>query len=136
MLYILPGDPHTMARPRFTRKTIFDKGHAYDPQYRLKHFLAIHVSSQHGDAPPYNGPLLLVATFFFKIPDRIAKRLRPDLINKPAPTHKDLDNLLKLVADVSQIAGVFENDSQICKIIAQKIYCEKDPRTEFELSEL
>lgn len=34
----------------------------------------------------------------------------------------DLDNCIKAIADAIQDAGLFDNDSQICKIVAEKKY--------------
>lgn len=130
MVYVLRGDPQALARPRFGRHRV------YDPQSQLKLILAIELRHQHGDLPPYTGPLELAITFFIDIPARFGKKNRKSYINKGCIARPDLDNYIKMYCDNCQHAGLFADDAQICRIYAQKIYCDKDSRTEFSICEI
>jgi len=63
MIYIIPGDPTALARPRISRKSM------WDPQKQDKLFFGLHVRKLHGDNPMYTGPLQLDITFFMKYPN-------------------------------------------------------------------
>lgn len=48
----------------------------------------------------------------------------------------DLDNSLKIVLDCLQKCGVIKNDNKCVKIIARKFLDVKNPRIEYELTEI
>ena len=130
MLYVLHGDPQAMARPRF------GKGRVYDAQSNLKLVLCIDLRNQHGKLPTYKGALELQCVFYIDIPARFGKRHRLSHVNTGCIARPDLDNYLKMLCDCSQQAGLFADDAQICRIYAQKLYCDKDSRTEFSICEI
>lgn len=124
LVYIIPGKPIPLQRPRYSM------AHIYDAQKREKYIAAIHVANCHGDLPAYTGMLVLNIDFYFPTPSK-NKKLEGDFHSgKP-----DLDNLVKWVCDVAQNAGIYKNDSCISQIVATKLYA-KEPRTEFTIKKI
>ena len=127
MIYIIPGDPTALARPRISRKAM------YDSQKQDKLFFGIQAQKQHGNLPPYTGPLQLDVIFFMKYPDsaryRRGKKIGDFHIFTP-----DTSNLIKFVEDACNTV-IFHDDCLISIINAKKIY-DAQPRTEFKIVEL
>jgi len=130
MDYILIGDPKAWASPRFGR------GRVYDELAKLKLVLGLNLRNQHGNLPPFMGPLELQVTFYVAIPQRMSKKKRDKIVNSPAAVKPDTDNMVKLLGDLGQRAGLYYNDLQICRIFAQKLYTDLEARTEFSLLEI
>lgn len=127
MIYIIPGDPTALARPRISRKSM------WDPQKQDKLFFGLQVQKQHGDIPHYSGPLQLDVYFFMKYPDSARARKG----RKAGDYHiftPDLSNLIKYVEDACNTV-IFHDDCLISIINAKKIY-DSQPRTEFEIVQL
>ena len=81
------------------------------------------------------GAIRLEVTFYMPIPASLSKKKHNELIEQHYHIKKpDLDNLVKAVCD-SLEGTYFKNDSQICEIIAKKVY-DENPRTEFQLVKL
>lgn len=81
---------------------------------------------------PLTGPLEVKCHFYFKLPK--TKRLR----EKKGLYHtgpKDLDNLCKFVFDCCN-GIIYEDDRQICKLIAGKYYTADRERTEVTITEI
>jgi Holliday junction resolvase RusA-like endonuclease len=115
--YIIPGPPIPLQRPRFNGQWV------WDCQKGEKMFAATNLRFQHkGD--PLQGPLHMHIDFFMKH----AKKKGYHSV-KP-----DLDNMIKFYADVCN-GIVYEDDAQLAKITAEKIYS-KEPRTEITITEL
>jgi Holliday junction resolvase RusA-like endonuclease len=117
-IYNIPGDPCPLARARFSSR------HVYDSQSELKTYLRISLENQHGEDELFTGPLHMFATFFMGIP-KSAK----DIEGKPHYYRPDLDNLVKLVCDISN-GIIFKDDSCISKMTIEKVYS-YEPHTEF-----
>lgn len=120
-VYVIPGTPIPLARPRFSN------GHVYDCQSGEKMCAATNLRFQKtkGDLYPV-GPLHVDIKFFM-----------PHKTKKSGSWHEvrpDLDNLIKFVLDVA-IGILYEDDKQIAKITAEKVYDRKS-RTEFTLTQL
>lgn len=128
--YILQGDPVALARGKIGGR--YAKRHIYDSQTSLKLVTGLSLKSQHGDLPPYNGPLFLHADFFMPIPPKNLRKLKP-LQYHSSPS--DLSNLLKWIEDLCQSVNIFKNDCQIAQIEAVKYY-DYQSRTEFYIKEL
>jgi len=122
-VYVIKGDPIPLARARHVRNRI------YDPQKAIKAIASIDLCRQHNEEAFLEGPLHLNATFFMKTPESIAAKKRSDLYSKPHVYKPDLDNLLKLICDISS-GVIYHDDCIIASITAHKVY---DPiaRTEF-----
>lgn len=63
---------------------------------------------------PMTGPISLTAIFFMP---------RPSTVTRALPAVKpDLDKLIRSIGDSATKAGVIKDDSQICEIVAHKVY--------------
>lgn len=130
ILYIINGDPVALARAKIGGR--YAKRHMYDSQSTQKLVTGITLRNQHGDLPPYQGPLYLNVTFYIAIPPKNIRKFKP-LQYHSSPS--DLDNLIKYICDTCQSVDIFKNDCQIAKIDAVKYY-DWQPRTEFYIKEL
>lgn len=128
IIYVLPGNPVPLARPRFGKNRIFDC------QKLLKVNHGIVLNSIHNNRPLYKGPLVLDVTFFLPIGGSFSEKKRANLENTGHKNRPDLDNLVKYILDASNKI-LFHDDSLISVIHAQKIYS-KDPKTVFTITEL
>ena len=126
--YVLEGDPIPLARCRLTRGP---KSHVFDAQATLKRCVAITLKNQHENRPMYKGPLRVDFFFYFYIP-RTRKDLKEGDYKKSRP---DFDNLIKMVADIGQIAELWKDDASIVAGEFLKVYSH-NPRTEFVVFEL
>lgn len=126
-VYVLPGNPISLARPRLTRTGVWDS------QRKLKVVNAIDIRSQHGDKGFFEGPLLLDVVFFLPFPASI----KLQELYKKQHYHvfrPDLSNLLKFIEDVAAKV-LYQDDCLIVEIRCCKVY-DDNPRTEFVLSEI
>jgi len=112
------GDPCPLARARFSGRKV------YDSQSELKTYLRICLENQRDKDPLLIGPLHMIAVFHMGIPKSMKNSEA-----KPHYYRPDLDNLLKMICDISNLV-IFRDDSQISKITSEKIYS-INPRTEF-----
>lgn len=130
IIYVLNHDPIPLARGRIGGR--YAKKHVYDSQTNQKLITGISISSQHGDREPYQGALELNVTFFISIPAKNMKKLNAHQYHMSPP---DLTNLCKYIEDTCQDVGLFKNDCQIARIVAEKKY-DFTPRTEFWFGQL
>lgn len=126
IVYVIEGDPIPLARCRISRTTF----RMYDSQKELKLISQITLQSQHNDRPLYEGPLLIDAHFYFKIP-KSRKDIKPLDYKTSTP---DTDNLIKLICDICNNL-LFRDDAQVAKMLLTKQY-DTYPRTEFTIIEL
>lgn len=125
MIYVIPGNPVALARPRLTKKKI------YDSQRNEKLVAGINLKNQHGDQPLFEGPIHLDVNFYLKMP----ARQNPDKMEGRWHIFKpDLSNLLKFIEDIGS-GVIYKDDCIICSVTATKYYG-KEPRTEFEIKTL
>lgn len=129
-VYILPGDPVSLLRARYSR---FLNG-MYNSQKTRQLVDRINIQEQHGDNPPFQGPLHFTLTFYMPIPKNISAKKRELLLGSYHVIRSDLDNLIKYVSDVCQTV-LFKDDCTISKITAQKLY-DANPRTEITVKVL
>ena len=82
------------------------------------------------NAEKLTGPLSLDIDYYFK-----PSRHQFDYWHTKVP---DLDNMIKFSLDAMNQAGFFVDDRQVCRIVAQKTYCdhEEESRVEYKLSKL
>jgi len=120
-VYVIPGTPIPLARPRFSN------GHVYDCQSGEKMAIAtcLRFQKKKGELFP-EGPLHIDIKFFMP-----HKKKRIGSWHDARP---DLDNLIKFVLDVC-IGVLYEDDKQIVKITAEKVYA-RDGETMFILTQL
>lgn len=133
-VYIIKGDPIGMARPRFS--TRYGCLRCYDDQKQLRQMLCGEIMRQHDNQPPYMGALEMRVTFYFAVPSRMGIKKRFKFDNTPAEKKPDIDNALKMLMDNGQQAGLYHNDLQITRLIAQKVYTASEARTEFCILEI
>lgn len=109
-------------RPEPYRRMRTGKGMVYtDPEYRAyKEAIWRMTASQYRDQP-IDGAISLMLTFAFKNPATHANKPVP----RPYNRRPDIDNLAKPIMDA--LNGVLWNDdSQITKVFAEKIYSDYD----------
>lgn len=67
---------------------------------------------------PMSGPVSLTAIFFMP---------KPKSVKRPLPSVKpDLDKLIRAIGDSATASGCILDDSQICEIVAHKVYEAED----------
>ncbi|MGJ0429600.1 RusA family crossover junction endodeoxyribonuclease [Methylobacter sp.] len=119
-VYVIPGAPIPLARPRFGK-------HVWDSQKLIKEEVGLWIITQRPKGYELlKNALELHITFYFK---RSKHNKLPHHSIKP-----DLSNLIKFYEDVC--TGIlYDDDKQIIKIVAEKNY-DDYPRTEFYLKEI
>jgi Holliday junction resolvase RusA-like endonuclease len=90
----------------------------YDTQRYLKDELSYSVMSQMTDYESLHKIVALQAEFYFPKPSSFPKRKYASYHTKKP----DLDNLLKFYLDLCKDCGCYEDDAQICFILAWKKY--------------
>lgn len=132
----IKGNPKALKRHRTLKN-----GRSYDPSFGDKKSLMLQ-SAKHKPKTPLQGDIFARLTFVLKRPKfhfRTGKykgQLK-DKYKLSLPSKKpDIDNLIKLVLD--SLTGFIDDDRQIVRIQAEKIYCDKgeEPHTEIYLEEL
>lgn len=126
-IYVIPGNPVSLKRPRFSSQT----NRMYNSQRNHMLVMSIGLQSQHNNDSLFEGPLHMDVTFFMPIPSKTSKKNLPSLILKPDPTRPDLDNLIKMIADIGN-GILYKDDALIASISAKKVY-DINPRTEFSI---
>lgn len=130
--YVLNGDPVALARGRFS--SINRK--VFDSQKQLKLILGINLKNQHDDEPMFTGPLKMDFKFFFQPSSSWTKNKTKQMLDYSWMIYKpDTTNLVKLIEDVCQQAGLFKDDCLVCCVSAEKRWDIK-PRTEIIITEL
>lgn len=110
LVVTVAGTPRPQPRPRFVKGRVVSTA---DPKAKLwraavDRAVRLAISASQRATPLFTGPVRLHAVFTFAPPK--GHEYRMDLPH----THKpDASNLLKLVEDVMEAAGVFGNDSQV-----------------------
>ena len=130
---ILKGTPKALKRHRSTRR-----GHMYDPSAKDKKQMWLQIA-KYKPRIPLAGDIMLKLVFVMERPKshfrtgKFKHILKEDMPERHSIT-PDIDNLVKLVADVIQ-PQIIVNDSQICMLQAEKVYG-KTPRTEVIIEEV
>ena len=127
--FTIYGKPIALKRHRSTRS-----GRMYDPSAKDKKKIWVKIA-KYNRSLPLTGEIMIQLLFVMERPKSHYrtgkfKHLLKDDIPEYHSYTPDLDNLVKMVCDVIQGKDRFIiDDSQICRIQAEKIYGEK-PRTE------
>lgn len=121
-IYEIPGNPVTLARPRFGQNRVWDS------QKQVKHNIQLFLERQHKKRPLFLKPLHMSVVFYIKPPQKSHRE------GFYALTKHDLDNLLKMVYDTGNKL-IWRDDSIIVSTSALKVYS-LNPRTVFKISEL
>lgn len=126
--FTVTGIPKAKGRPRFARTP---KGvRTFTPKETVNYETWVRTCwlEQSGTTIPNDVPIALTVRAFFPIPSSFSKKKKEQLEGQPHCKLPDLDNCVKSVCDGLQ-GYVFENDSKIYRIIAEKFYS-SDPRVE------
>jgi Holliday junction resolvase RusA-like endonuclease len=110
--YIFPGEPVPKGRPRSTHS-----GHTYTPTRTKQGEEAIRWELKAQGAKPIDQPTLVAVNLQFRCKSKTA----------------DLDNLVKLVLDAAQ-GFLWENDRQVCRIVAEVERGSSEPETRLVVS--
>jgi len=122
MEIILPGKPIPQPRPRFFTRG--SKKCFYDPAKKSKRSdkkKVYYQAAEQGCTSPMAGSLSVQILFEFKA----SKKLD---IAKHRPKKPDIDNLAKYYLDVMNKI-IYNDDSQVCCILCQKVYSHQDKTT-------
>jgi len=134
--FTITGIPKALKRHRSTRS-----GHMYDPSSTDKKEMWLQIA-KYRPKQPFSGTIYLKLIFHMPRPKHHFKTKagKPiDIVKEKYASIKlhrskpDLDNLVKMVADVIQPQMICD-DSQICWLSAIKQY--GDPRTEVTIEEI
>ena len=125
-MIVIPLIPKPAPRPRFSRNG------THNPKDYTQYKKTLLMLAYKQDKGYFEGAIKLEVTFYMPIPKSLSKKKQSELIGQYHIKKSDLDNLIKTVKD-SLEGTYFKNDSQICEIVARKVYA-VEPRTEFELS--
>lgn len=125
--FIVPGDPVSKGRPRFTRS-----GHTFTPEatVRYENLVRVSFSEQYPNHTPLSQGISLTVHSYFRVPASWSKKKAMQALSGEIQktTKPDLDNVLKAITD--GLNGVaWADDAQINHIQATKRYSDR-PRTE------
>lgn len=127
ILYVL-GNPAPQGSKRYLGTTKLGRGIVVETSDKTKPWRAdiIGACRQYRlDNPetvfPMTGGLVCRMSFNFRRPASVSRKKRPWMTVPP-----DLDKLVRGVLDPLQVAGIITNDSEVCDLRAEKVYC-NDP---------
>ena len=107
----------------------------YDPSKMDKRMIQWQVRP-HAPKEPLSGAIEMHLTFYMPIPKKASGIERQAMINGLSKHYKrpDLDNLAYIVTNALKEI-VYKDDSQICKMVIEKLYGEQ-PRTVIKVMEI
>lgn len=123
------------SQPRPQKQTHLGKHGCYDPSKLHKREIQWQISP-HAPKEPIRGSIELHLTFYLPIPKHIKGIERQQMANNTAKHFKrpDLDNLAYIVTNALK-GIVYHDDSQICRMIFEKMYGET-PKTVIKVIEV
>lgn len=128
MHLVIPGDPVSLSRPRFTRQ-----GRVYDSQKQAKQIVQWIIKQQMYDKRilrPSSESLHVEVSYHTAIPNSWPQKRRNEVLKKSTPDQRkpDIDNYLKFTFDTLN-EFIYQDDKQITSVSAKKRYSD-NPRTE------
>lgn len=117
--FTIPGKPFPKQRPRATmrggRARVFTPKETVSFERQVGQIAALHFQR------PIAGPVRLVVTAIFSIPDSWSKRRRTEAMGCHHTQRPDLDNLLKALKDgLNRIA--WSDDAQVAEVSCRKLW--------------
>lgn len=111
-VFHVTGTPRPQPRPRFINGRVVSTADAKAKLWRIAIDRAVRaaIKASGRAVPLFDGPVKLQCVFTFAPPASQRQR-----IGQPHTHRPDASNLLKLLEDVMESAGVFGNDSQIVR---------------------
>lgn len=126
--FVIPGEPHGKARPRFNTHT----GHAITPEKTANYetLAQWEYTRQCGHKFLDDAMLDMRIIAYYAVPKSDSKKLRArKLAGEVRPTKKpDMDNVIKIIADALNTVA-YRDDTQIVDCQCRKFYSE-EPRVE------
>jgi len=129
----IKGNPVALQRPRFSCGLRGKPIRVFDAQKSEKFLFGLELERTFS-GEMLQGPLCLDVTFFMPLPNTSLKKKTEEFDGTYRDTIPDLDNMIKFICDACQHI-IFENDSKVVKIAAEKIYA-FEPRVEFTFKEI
>ena len=133
--FVIPGEPQTKGRPRFTNMGKYVKTYTPGETVLYENLVKLSYIEQCKDIR-LEGAISATITSIFSIPKSVSKKKRKEMLDGTIKhtKSKDLDNIAKTVLD--SINGIaYDDDRQICRLYVEKIYGEI-PRVEVTLKEI
>ena len=122
---ILNAKPIAKQRPRFSKfGGVYDcqKKEQWNTKQQIKKQIESEYEMNKDDVLVKEGvPLKMNIVFKTSMPKSFSKKKKKELDGKPDLRRPDLDNYEKFYMDVMNNL-VYKDDSQICKIISEKVY--------------
>ncbi len=126
MKITIPGIPIAMQRPRVF--ILAGRSKVYNPQLAKKKKVMATITQTGVRKLIGRQAIHVQLVFYMPIPKSYARHIKPGRMHNKKP---DIDNMIKFILDcMNGIA--YEDDAQICKISALKIYSHQ-PRTEITI---
>lgn len=126
--FVIPGEPHGKARPRFNTHS----GKAITPEKTANYetLAQWEYTRQCGHKFPDDAMLDMRIIAYYAVPKSDSKKLRArKLAGEVRPTKKpDMDNVIKIIADALNTVA-YRDDTQIVDCQCRKFYSE-EPRVE------
>jgi Holliday junction resolvase RusA-like endonuclease len=129
--FIVYGEPVAKGRPRYTKS-----GHCYTPAKTAKWEANVACLARRAKGSQFfDGPVNMRLSFIFGMPKNWPKGKRELWEGLPCTKKPDLDNVVKLVLDALNNAGVWADDSYVTDLSTRKVWG-VEPRTEIIIEAL
>ena len=133
--FTIEGKPVAKQRPRFSRRG--DRVCTFDPQKNEARLIRTSIMSgmtAAGLLRVLSGCISVKMIFHTPIPSKCSQKRFKSLLSKPDKRRPDLDNYVKMYADVMN-GLIYNDDSQITKLFCEKSYSDV-PRVEITVTDL
>lgn len=132
--FVVPGKPMGKQRPRFSRTCT--RVRTYTPRKTQEYEDLVRISYRQVSKQKLEGAISATIYGYFEPPKSVSKKQREQMLKGEISYIKkiDSDNLAKSILDaLNRVA--YDDDSQVCLLIVQKLYGEK-ARVEVVLEEI
>jgi crossover junction endodeoxyribonuclease RusA len=119
LLFFVPGRPAAQGSKRHVGGGRFIEASKYLPAWRKAITQTAQTIAIASDWEQADGPIQLHLDFYLARPQSVSRTARPFPVKPP-----DLDKLVRAVCDGLTDAGIWEDDSQVIRLIARKDYAD------------